>query len=194
VFVTSHFQLLSSTSSKIVKFSKDIVELSHYQCTEDACDLTEYLQKRLGGLDGLYEDLNVLSVITFIPTIFFLVGSVHLALNGRLQWMIIVAPWLVAMIGYWYWRFKVLRVRCRDYRRRRDVEEYEKTLKLDSLRTPLLTSTAFATQFYFTMGGDGPALFAALFVGWFLVQMFIMGLSVLPYWVEKRQYLKRLRS
>jgi hypothetical protein len=156
--------------------------------------LTEYLQKRLNGLDGLFEDLNVLSVIAFIPTIFFLVGSVHLALNGRPTWLAIIAPWLVPMIGYWYWRFKVLRIRCKDYRKRRDVEEYEKALKLDSLRTPLLTSTAFATQFYFMIGGDGPVLYAAIFVGWFLVQMYIIGLSVLPYWVEKRQYLKLLRS
>jgi hypothetical protein len=156
--------------------------------------LTEYIQKRLNGLDGIFEDLNVLSVITFIPTIFFLVGSIPPAFRGRYEWILITVPWAAIMIGYWYWRFKVLRVRCRDYRRRRNIEEYEKELKLDSLRTPLLTSTAFATQFYLIMGGDGPALYASLFVGWFLVQMFIIGIEVLPYWYSKRQDLKRLRS
>jgi uncharacterized membrane protein YdjX (TVP38/TMEM64 family) len=160
----------------------------------DALDLTEYTQKRLGGLDAIFKDFNVLSVIGFTPAIIPFIFSICIAFYGIPQWLLITAPWFALMIGYWYWRFKYLRVRCREHRRKKDVLEYEKTLKLDSVRTSLLASMAVSTVFYLFLGGGGVVLFVVLFLSYLGVMWFIIVLEVLEYWYSKRQDLKQLES
>lgn len=141
-------------------------------------------ERRLGDLDKLFQDLNVISVIAFFPVFLYIATTVGSALDGRPARLLYALPWLILMVAYWYWRYKYLRVRCRDYARAMKVPEYERTLRWDSLRTVILGATVISTLFFLLLEGDSVSLFAALFIGGLLVYSILVGVSYFSYWTS----------
>lgn len=154
---------------------------------EDDCYLAEFNEKKLGSLNRLFRDLNAISVIAFLIIFVYLPVTAHSALNGKPYGLLVTAPWLVPVFAYWYWRFKYLRVRCRRYAREGLLLEYERTLKVDSIRTPLMGATVISTNFFLLFDGGGLVLYVALFLSYFLVLMLIIGFSCFSYWWNKRR-------
>jgi hypothetical protein len=154
---------------------------------EDDLELAEFNVKRLGWLDQLFLDLNAISVIAFLPVFVYLIPTIHYAFNGRTQGLMYTAPWLVPVIAYWFWRFKYLRVRCRTYAREHKLQEYEKTLKLDMMRTAFMGATVVSIHFFLLFGDGSFAMLGPLFISFFLVLMLIIGFSYSSYWWNKRR-------
>ncbi|MCJ2555748.1 MAG: hypothetical protein LN415_01390 [Candidatus Thermoplasmatota archaeon] len=141
-------------------------------------------ERILGDLDKLFQDLNVISVIAFSPVFIYIATTVGSALDGRPAELLYALPWLILMVAYWYWRYRYLRVRCRDYARAMMVPEYERTIRLDSVRTVILGATVISTLFFFLLQGDSASLFAALFIGGLLVYSILVGVTYFSYWAN----------
>lgn len=146
--------------------------------------MTDLQERRLGHLDKLFQDLNAISVIAFIPLFIYIVAAVGAALDGRPVKLLYALPWLALMVAYWYWRYNHLSVRCRDYVRAKNVSEYERTIKWDSVRTVVLGAAVFTTIFYILFEEESITLFAVPFVGGLFLYSMLVGLSTFSYWVS----------
>ncbi len=154
---------------------------------EDDCHLAEFHENKLGSLNRLFRELNVIGVIAFLIIFVYLPVTTHSALNGKPYGLLVTAPWLVLVLAYWYWRFKYLLVRCRRYAREGLLLEYERTLKVDSIRTPLMGAAVVSTNFFLLSDGGNLVLYVALFLSYFLVLMMLIGFSGFSYWWNKRR-------
>jgi hypothetical protein len=141
-------------------------------------------ERRLHSLDKLFQDLNVLSVIAFTQVFIHIAATLGPALDGRPLRLLYVVPWFSFMLAYWYWRYRFLNPRCKDYSRAKMLKEYEKTLKVDSIRTVLLGAAVLSTLFYVMIAENSLMLFAALFLGGLIVYSLLVGLSTFSYWLS----------
>jgi hypothetical protein len=154
---------------------------------EDVWDLSEFNEEKMRWLNGLFRDLNVLSVITFLHVFIFLPLTAYYALSGRPDGLLYTAPWLVPMIAYWYWRFRYLRVSFKRFAQEGKIIEYERALKRDSVRTVLIGAAVTSTFFFFISGGDSVAFYGGVFIIGLLVFSTLVGISYLSFWVSTRQ-------
>lgn len=146
--------------------------------------LVDSKERRLPHLDKLFWDLNAISVVAFFPLFIYVAVAVVAALDGRPVKLLYALPWLALMVAYWYWRYNHLSVRCRDYVRAKNVSEYERTIKWDSVRTVVLGAAVITTVFYILFEVESVTLFPGLFVGGLFLYSMVVGLTTLSYWMS----------
>lgn len=146
--------------------------------------LTDLLERRLGHLGSLFQDLNAISVIAFLPLFIYIAATLGSALDGTDMKLLYAFPFLAFMVAYWYWRYSHLSARCKEHRHAKNVLEYERTVKYDSLRTVIVGTVIITTVFFILFEEKSIAVFAAFFIGGLIVYLILVGLTTISYWVS----------